>query len=203
MKFTRLIWMASILIVVFGIAVSTQIYVLYGKLQSRERTIRLLNAEVQRKSNVPARTDFGSVMGSSISARLKLRSNKKEIDELMTNLMFVSGELDEVKKDIGVKEKTILNQNREIGAAKKRMSILLVEKKKNVEQLVLLRAGSAAELAEKQAQVEALQKRNAELLELVEKFKEDTGNLKKKKKESSKQKFPKALEEKIRNLSGN
>ncbi|MBT3351242.1 MAG: hypothetical protein HOC91_11735 [Nitrospinaceae bacterium] len=203
MKFTRLIWMASILIVVFGIAVSTQIYVLYGKLQSRERTIRLLNAEVQRKSNVPARTDFGSVMGSSISARLKLRSNKKEIDELMTNLMFVSGELDEVKKDIGVKEKTILNQNREIGAAKKRMSILLVEKKKNVEQLVLLRAGSAAELAEKQAQVEALQKRNAELLELVEKFKEDTGNLKKKKKESSKQKLPKALEEKIRNLSGN
>ncbi len=202
MKSTRLIWMASILIVVFGIAVSAQIYALYEKLQARERTIRLLSAEVLRKSSAPVRADFENGVGSSISARLRLRSKRKEIDELTANLMLVSGELDAAKKALGVKERTIMDRNRDIDVGKKRMDTLLVEKKKNEEHLALLEARRTREFEEKQAQVVALQKRNAELLESVEKFKENTGVLEKKRKELSKPKLPKVLKEKIRELSG-
>lgn len=203
MKSTRVIWMASILIVVFGIAVSAQIYALYEKLQARERTIRLLSAEVQRKSSATVQADFENGRGGSISARLKLRSKRKEIAELMTNLILVSGELDAAKQALGVKERTIMNRNRDIDASKKRVNNILVEKKKIEEKLVLLEARRTRELKEKQAQVVALQNRNAELLESNEKFKKDAGLLKKKSKELSKPKLPKALEEKIRELSGN
>jgi chromosome segregation ATPase len=200
MKSNRLIWIISGLIVIFGVAVSAQIFALFGKLKSRERTIRLLSAEIRRKSNPPVRADLTSVGGGSIVSRLKLRSKDKEINELATNLVLRGGELDSVRKELGSREKMVQTLKRSLAAGEKKRRRLLDGKKALETEMVTLRARNASELRKKDAALAALARKNKALLESIENLKEDAENLKAQKKKLTQPKIPKEFKERIRDF---
>ncbi len=198
MKSSRLIWAVSTLIVVFGVAVSAQIFALYGKLQNRERVIRLLSAEIQRKSAAPVRADLTSGNGQSISARLRRRAREKEIKKLAANLMIRSEDLESARETLGARGRTIRTLNLDLEGGRNKLRALLEANQALEEQMTALKAGRAKDLEEKEAALAALQQKNEALNESIETLKLSMNSLEKRNKELAKPRLPREVIEKIK-----
>lgn len=198
MKSSRAVWAVSALIVILGLAVSAQIFSLFGKLKNRERTIRLLSAEVRRRAAAPipaGLTDGGSRV---FSLRIRLRSKDNEIKELVSRLILRGQELDSARGKLGDGEKTVRALRESLNESEKNLSGLRAEKGKLEERLASLIARQTRAMAGKENEIASLDKKNKALLRSVEKFKRSARILERKNIKLAQPRLPKELREKLK-----
>ena len=198
MKSSRAVWVVSALIVILGLAVSAQISTLFGKLKNRERTIRLLSAEVRRRAAAPISAGLTNGESRVFSLRIRLRAKDKEIKELVSRLILRGQELDSARGKLGDGKKTVRALRESLNESEKNLSGLRAEKGKLEERLASLIARQTRAMAGKENEIASLDKKNKALLRSVEKLKRSARILERKNLKLAQPRLPKELREKLK-----
>ncbi|HBK80916.1 MAG TPA: hypothetical protein DDZ83_14810 [Nitrospinae bacterium] len=198
MKSSRAVWAVSALIVILGLAVSAQISTLFGKLKNRERTIRLLSAEVRRRAAAPISAGLTNGESRVFSLRIRLRAKDKEIKELVSRLILRGQELDSARGKLGDGKKTVRALRESLNESEKNLSGLRAEKGKLEERLASLIARQTRAMAGKENEIASLDKKNKALLRSVEKLKRSARILERKNMKLAQPRLPKELREKLK-----
>ncbi len=186
------------LVVLIGLALSAQVFSLFGKLTNQGRAIRLLSAEVERQGAQPIPSEFSGSGSEALSLRLRLRSKDKEIDDLVTNLMLRSGDLDTAQRESGEKGRSLRSLRVRLEESEARLRGLIKEREGLEESLRSLAEKSARNLQAREGELEALRRKNTALAESVSDLRRNVKTLVRENKKAAQPRLPKELRERIK-----
>lgn len=188
------------LVVLIGLALSVQVFSLFGKLTYQGRAIRLLSAEVERRDAQPVPSELSGSGTEALSLRLRLRSKDKEIDDLLTSLMIRNNDLDTAQKEAGDKGRALRTLRVRLEESEAKLRGLIDEREGLEGRLRSLAEKSALDLEAREGELDALKKKNAALTESVSDLKRSVKTLFQKKKKAEQPRLPKELLERIKNF---
>ena len=186
------------LVVLIGLALSAQVFSLFGTLTNQGRAIRLLSAEVERQGAQPVPSELSGSGSEALSLRLRLRSKDKEIDDLLTNLAIRSGDLDTAQREIGERGRSLRSLRVRLEESEAKLRGLNNERETLEERLRSLAEKSARNLQAREGELEALKRKNAELTESVSDLRRNVKTLVQKNKKAAQPRIPKELRERIK-----
>lgn len=200
MKPDRIFWGAGALMLLLSVGLGVQVNSLSGRLAEKDRTIRLLGAELRKISAGagPLQASLTSEGSRLFSLKIKLRSKNKEIENMKDDLVQKEGELDTARDEASGKSAAIRTLRGELMETGMELTRLVNEKKELEKRLASRGKSDADRLKEKEKEIVSLKKDNDALKESLDGLKESVQTLRKQKKKLAAPRLPKEVREKIK-----
>lgn len=196
----RIFWGAGAVILLLSVGLGAQVYSLFSQIEEKERTIRLLGAELRRRTGGagPLQANLTEEGGRLFSLKIRLRAKNKEIEEMKDDLIQKEDEIESIRGESGKRESAFRSLRVEAEEAEKKMSLLLREKKNLEGRLVSVKNEITDRLKEKEKEALALRKDNEALKNSLDGLKQSVQVLERQNRKLAEPRLPEDAREKIK-----